>query len=89
MSLVSLLVYPRFRGIASVAIVLYRMLDALAGRTEPSNVKGTILVDGQRPPSNFKFMTGYVVQVTTMLVVLIAIVIVSVAVAVATGGSDF
>jgi len=66
--------------------VLYRMLDALAGRTEPSNVKGTILVDGQRPPSNFKFMTGYVVQVTTMLVVVVVIIIV---VAAAAGGSDF
>jgi len=40
-----------------------RLLDALAGRTEPSDVKGTIFVDGQRPPSNFKFMTGYVIQV--------------------------
>jgi len=40
-----------------------RMLDALAGRTEPSNVKGTILVNGKRLPSDFKFMTGYVVQV--------------------------
>jgi len=44
--------------------MLHRLLDALAGRTEPSNVKGTILVDGERPPSNYKFMTGYVVQVT-------------------------
>jgi len=39
------------------------MLDALAGRTEKRNIKGTILVDGKRPPSNFKYMTGYVVQV--------------------------
>jgi len=43
-----------------------RMLDALAGRTEPSSVQGTILVDGQRPSSSFKFMTGYVVQVTAL-----------------------
>jgi len=48
-----------------IVIMLYRMLDALADRTEPSNVKGTILVDGQKRPSGFKFMTGYVVQVTT------------------------
>ena len=47
-----------------VVIVLYRMLDALAGRTEPSGLKGTILIDGQRPPKGFKFMTGYVIQVT-------------------------
>jgi len=46
-----------------VVIVLCRMLDALAGRTEPSGVKGTILIDGQRPPKGFKFMTGYVIQV--------------------------
>ena len=44
------------------------MLDALAGRTEPSSVKATILVDGQRPPSNFKFLTGYVIQVTTITI---------------------
>jgi len=40
------------------------MLDALSCRTEPSKVNGTILVDGRIPPSNFKFTTGYVVQVT-------------------------
>ena len=39
------------------------LLDALAGCIEPSSVKGIVLVDGQRRPKNFKFMTGYVVQV--------------------------
>ena len=56
------------------------MLDALACRTEPDKVKGTILIDGRIPPSNFKFMTGYVVQVTTttamMTVVTVAAVVV-------------
>jgi len=43
--------------------MLCRLLDALAGRTEMSNVKGPILIDGEKPPSNYKFMTGYVIQV--------------------------
>jgi len=41
------------------------LLDALAGCIEPSGVKGTVLVDGQRRPKNFRFMTGYVLQVCT------------------------
>ena len=45
--------------------LVYSLLDVLSGCTEPSSVKGTVLVDGQRRPKNFKFMTGYVVQVTT------------------------
>jgi len=56
-------------------VVLHRLLDVLAGRTEQSGIKGTILVDGQRPQSNFKFMTGYVVQVksTTMAVMIVVV----------------
>jgi len=61
-----------------VVIMLYRMLDALADRTEPSNVKGTILVDGQKRPSGFKFMTGYVVQVTTTTTTTTVLVVVTV-----------
>jgi len=38
------------------------LLDALAGRKEPKNVGGTILIDGMPPPENFKCMVGYVVQ---------------------------
>jgi len=48
------------------------MLDALAGRSEPSNVKGTILVGSQRLPSDFKFMTGYVVQVAKTPVIIVS-----------------
>jgi len=29
-------------------------------------VKATILVDGQRPPNNYKFKTGYVIQVKSL-----------------------
>ena len=55
--------------------MLHRMLDALADRTESSNVKGTILVDGQKRPSGFKFMTGYVVQVTITTTVVVAVIV--------------
>jgi hypothetical protein len=40
-----------------------RLLDVLAGRVDSKRVTGTILVNGQLPPKNFKFMTGYVCQV--------------------------
>ena len=42
------------------------LLDALAGCIEPSGVRGTILVDGRKRPKNFRFMTGYVLQVTAI-----------------------
>lgn len=38
------------------------LLDVLAGRKDPSGLKGEILFDGVPPPDNFKCMVGYVVQ---------------------------
>ena len=40
-----------------------RLLDVLAGRTETKGIEGHVLIDGLKPPKNFKCMTGYVVQV--------------------------
>lgn len=57
-----------------VAVQFCRMLDALSRRTEPGSVKGIILVDGQKPSSNFKFKTGYVVQVTTTMMAALAVI---------------
>jgi len=40
-----------------------RLLDILAGRKNGSGVSGDVLVDELRQPRNFKYMSGYVVQV--------------------------
>ena len=44
-------------------LLLFRLLDVLAGRKDPSGLSGTLLLDGCPPPENFKCMVGYVVQV--------------------------
>ncbi|XP_055335659.1 broad substrate specificity ATP-binding cassette transporter ABCG2-like [Paramacrobiotus metropolitanus] len=38
------------------------LLDVLAGRKDPQNVSGKVLLDGKATPSDFRLMTGYVVQ---------------------------
>ncbi|CAH1794454.1 unnamed protein product [Owenia fusiformis] len=38
------------------------LLDVLAARKDPNGLQGTVLVNGQLQPSNFKLMSGYVVQ---------------------------
>ncbi|OQV11982.1 ATP-binding cassette sub-family G member 2 [Hypsibius exemplaris] len=38
------------------------LLDVLAGRKDPRHVMGTVLLDGKAVPSDFRLMTGYVVQ---------------------------
>uniref|UniRef100_UPI00398F26ED broad substrate specificity ATP-binding cassette transporter ABCG2 n=1 Tax=Pristiophorus japonicus TaxID=55135 RepID=UPI00398F26ED len=38
------------------------LLDILAARKDPSGLKGDVLVDGTPQPSNFKCISGYVVQ---------------------------
>ena len=40
-----------------------RLLDILAGRKDRAGLSGHVLVNGQRQPSNFKCISGYVVQV--------------------------
>jgi len=47
--------------------VFVRLLDVVAGRTESQGIHGDILVNGRPPPDNFKFMTGYVIQVLVIL----------------------
>jgi hypothetical protein len=37
----------------------------LAGRKDPSGLSGDVLVDGKRPPKNFKCMTDHVAQANT------------------------
>ena len=39
------------------------LLDILAGRKDMSGMGGTVLVNGDRQPKNFKCIMGYVVQV--------------------------
>ena len=39
----------------------------LADRKDMSSVTGDIMVNGAKKPSNFKRMTGYVVQVSYMM----------------------
>ena len=40
-----------------------RLLDILAGRKNKSGLTGRVLVNGQPQPTNFKCISGYVVQV--------------------------
>ena len=44
---------------------VFRLLDILAGRKDKSGLSGQVLVNGQQQPSNFKCISGYVVQVGT------------------------
>jgi len=46
-----------------VCVVVRSLLDILAGRKDGSRVSGGVLVDEHRQPRNFKYMSGYVVQV--------------------------
>ena len=46
-----------------IFVHVYRTLDILADRKDMSCVTGDIMVNGAKKPSNFKRMTGYVVQV--------------------------
>jgi ATP-binding cassette subfamily G (WHITE) protein 2 len=38
------------------------LLDVLAGRKDPRGLSGTLLIDGQPQPENYKCICGYVVQ---------------------------
>lgn len=38
------------------------MLDILAARKDPSGLTGQVLISGHPQPSNFRLMSGYVVQ---------------------------
>ncbi|XP_071808121.1 broad substrate specificity ATP-binding cassette transporter ABCG2-like isoform X2 [Asterias amurensis] len=38
------------------------LLDVLAARKDPHGLSGTVLIDGQAQPENFKLVSGYVVQ---------------------------
>ena len=42
---------------------LFRFLEVLAGRSDPSLMSGTVLINGKDRPSNFKRSTAYVSQV--------------------------
>ena len=41
----------------------YSLLDILAGRKDKRGLRGTVLINGQEQPRNFKCISGYVVQV--------------------------
>ncbi|ELU14850.1 hypothetical protein CAPTEDRAFT_178643 [Capitella teleta] len=38
------------------------LLDVIAGRKDPRGLSGTLLIDGQAQPKNYKCISGYVVQ---------------------------
>ena len=44
-----------------------RLLDILADRKSSSRVSGSVLVNGRLREDNFRFKTGYVVQVQRVL----------------------
>lgn len=48
-----------------------RTLDMLADRKDTTLMTGDIMVNGAKKPSNFRRMTGYVVQVINKCVVVV------------------
>jgi len=48
-------------------LCLSSLLDVMAGRTDRKNVSGYVLINGDRQPENFKFASGYVVQVCVIM----------------------
>jgi len=46
----------------TISIFICRLLDILAGRKDPSGLSGHVLIDGRPLPTNFKRISGYVVQ---------------------------
>ena len=44
-------------------LLFLSLLDILAGRKNPRDVNGLVLVNGEKQPKNFKCIAGYVVQV--------------------------
>ena len=56
----------QYNHAAAVLVVLgflYSLLDILAGRKNKKGLMGTVLINGQEQPRNFKCISGYVVQV--------------------------
>ena len=44
--------------------MIFRLLDVLAQRKDPFGLKdGLVLLNGEKPPNDFRLMSGYVVQV--------------------------
>ena len=56
-----------------IVYTLFRLLDILADRKSRSRLSGTVLVNGQHQPKNFKCMNGYVVQVLSLCYKLLCI----------------
>ena len=54
---------PLLSETCTLYTVLYRLLDILADRKAKNGITGTVVVDGRLQPSNFRFISGYVVQV--------------------------
>lgn len=51
---------------ATHIFLLKRLLDILAKRKDPKGLKdGKVLYNGDKPPSNLRLMSGYVVQVNS------------------------
>jgi len=53
-----------YSAIITRSLLRCSLFDVLAGHVKRSSVKETILIDSQKASKNFKFMTGYVLQVT-------------------------
>ena len=43
-----------------------RLLDILADRRNKKGLQGMVFINGEHQPKDFKFMSGYVVQVSHM-----------------------
>ena len=54
--------------LSNLPLFIFRLLDTLAGRKDPSGLTGRLLVNGRKQPKNFMHLTGYVVQVRKLSV---------------------
>ena len=57
---------PLLSETCTLYTVFYRLLDILADRKAKNGITGTVVVDGRLQPSNFRFISGYVVQVCNL-----------------------
>ena len=64
--IVSLCINPTIHDLQILvhSVYFYSLLDILAGRKDRSGLVGQVMVNGEHQPSNFKCISGYVVQVS-------------------------
>ena len=50
-----------------IILLLFRLLDILAGHKSRKGLTGEVLINGKQQPANFKYRSAYVVKVNLTL----------------------